>query len=288
MTNRCIMTRYADFVNHYPWRGRLRNRLRDSAVFLLSLRAASPVGRRAVRILCYHHLFDDERAGFDRQLRYMKNLGEFLSLEDGVALLRSGNPIDGHYFCFTFDDGYRNCLSNAVPILHEHGATAAFCVVSELAGLAPGADPDPALLARILGFSLDPNRWRVEFLSWEECRQLRHAGMTIVAHSLTHRRLASLTPDQASAEMRGSMEEVRSRTGEQSLHFAAPFGRPERDFLPDRDPGLAREVGLRSFLTLESGPNCRGADPFRLKRNHLLPWWGDFQMKYFFAPACPE
>ncbi|MBT7356342.1 MAG: hypothetical protein HN809_08080, partial [Rhodospirillaceae bacterium] len=94
-------TRYSDFVAHHAPRQRLRERLRNSAVLALSIgRSISRTGGW-VRFPYYHHVFDDERAGFARQLDYLSRFGEFISISDAVALLESGETIDGRYFCIT-------------------------------------------------------------------------------------------------------------------------------------------------------------------------------------------
>jgi peptidoglycan/xylan/chitin deacetylase (PgdA/CDA1 family) len=62
---------------------------------------------------------DDECASFDKQLKYMKNIGDFISLDDAVTLLESNQSLCGRYFCITFDEGFKNCFTNAIPILQK-------------------------------------------------------------------------------------------------------------------------------------------------------------------------
>ncbi|MBF0161867.1 MAG: polysaccharide deacetylase family protein [Magnetococcales bacterium] len=290
------MTHYADFVKHYPMWLRARSLLRAGALFMLSLRQAMQERQQAVYFTCYHHVFEDERLGFDRQLRYMRRYGEFIGLADAVALLRANTPIDGRYLCMTFDDGYHNCLSNALPILQEHACPAAFFIVSELAdqasqraaGVAP-ADPagEEALLQRILGFAGTEGR-RVPFLSWADCRQLQQAGMTIAPHTRSHRNLALLPPETVRQEMEGARADIQQHLGVRVPHIACPVGRPGVHFRPDVEPVIAEAAGFQSFFTLERGPNCQGSNPFRLKREHLCAGWGNFQIHYFLSQPCPR
>ncbi len=291
------MTHYAQFVKHYSWARRARSLLRDSALFFLSLPASMAKRQPAIRFACYHHVFDDERLAFARQLKYLRNFGEFIALDEAVGLLRSGQIIDGHYFCVTFDDGYRNCLTNALPILQEQQCVATFFIVSALADAAsrlqtshvdPDAAalvPDRALLQRIFGFV--PQQLMVPFLSWEDCRLLQAAGMTIAAHTRTHRNLTCLSVEEIRQEMRGCRADIEQHLGRDVPHIACPVGRPLIDFRPNVEPMLAAEEGFQSFLTSERGANCRGGDPYRIRRDHLCAWWGNYQVKYFFSSPCP-
>ncbi len=252
----------------------------------------------SVRFTCYHHVFDDERIPFERQLKYLKNYGEFISLDDAVRMIRGEVPIDGHYYCMTFDDGYRNCLTNALPILHEQQCVATFFVVTSLVDavtalqtiqsddLAAERQPDRHMLERILGFFPTDDDLRVEFLTWEECRMLQEAGMTIAPHTRSHRNLSRLSVADVREEMRGSRADIAQHLGYCVPHIACPVGRPLLDFRPDVEPLLAAEEGFASFITSERGPNCQGGDPYRIRRDHLCAWWGNEQVKYFFSRPC--
>jgi hypothetical protein len=124
---------YAEFTARAPLLRRARDRARD-----LALRALA-IGRRVggpLRIVYYHHVFEDERAGFERQLRFLAGQGEFLSLDDALIILRGSRPAKGRYFCVTFDDGLKSCATGALPILAQLRIPATFYLVSDLMGRA--------------------------------------------------------------------------------------------------------------------------------------------------------
>ncbi len=289
------MTHYAQFVKHYSWRRRLRALLRDTALFFLSLPADMARKGAAVRFTSYHHVFDDERLAFARQLKYLKNYWEFISLEHAVQMVRGELPIDGQYYCMTFDDGYRNCLSNALPILQEQQCVATFFVVTALVDAVTALQAEQGrdaplvgraeteMLERILGFTPGRDGPTVPFLNWAECRQLQEAGMTVASHTRSHRNLSLLAVQEVRQEMRRSRADILQHLGRDVPHIACPVGRPILDFRPEVDPVVAAEEGYASFITSERGANRAGDNPYRMRRDHLCAWWGNHQVKYFFS-----
>ena len=139
---------YRDFIAGQSVAEKARGFARDAAIRLLSIgRSADAVSGGWIRFPFYHHVFDDERDGFARQLDYMGSQGDFIGLDDAVAMLDAGDAIDGHYFCVTFDDGFKNWITNAMPILLEKKAPAAFFVVTGYIGTSLDLDRE-----KLLGF----------------------------------------------------------------------------------------------------------------------------------------
>jgi len=273
-------TTYAEFTVDTPLRRRARNVVRDLAIRMLAC-GKNVGGRRWIRFIYYHHVFDDERKGFVRQLQFLSGLGDFLSIEDSVALLRGDAPLDGCYFCVGFDDGLKSCVSGALPILAEARVPAVFYVIPGLVGQSLAAD-DP-LARKTFGFQ--GRNTTLDFMTWDDCRALISAGMTIGSHSLSHVALATLDPERALAEMAESKAEIERTLGTRCDHFCAPYGTPGVHFDPTRDPGLARAAEYASFATGERGPMVHGGDPFYLKRDHLLAGWGEYQLRYFLSKS---
>ena len=119
---------YLDLRRLYPLKMRLRSIARDTALFFLSLKSRKNSLSECIYFPCYHHVLDDERKGFERQILFLKNVGEFISLNHAVELLREKKKIGGRYFCITFDDGFKNFLTNAKPILHGNSCPGAIFV----------------------------------------------------------------------------------------------------------------------------------------------------------------
>lgn len=112
-------------------------------VDVVLLRAASLVtsgsGRRAgLPILLYHRIlpkpdplcwFDPDAARFDRDMAMLSGVFRVLPLEEAATRLLDGT-LPRRAVAITFDDGYRDNLDVAAPILRRHGLTATFFVAS--------------------------------------------------------------------------------------------------------------------------------------------------------------
>ena len=264
---------FSDFMSAYSWQQRLRSKVRDSAVVSLSPFKRIPRKDNWIRFPYYHHVFNDERESFARQLKYMKNFGDFISLDDAIEMLESDSSIQGRYFCITFDDGFKNCATNAVPILINHNAPASFFLPTKYIGSASG---------EALDFWL-PIRVSVEFLNWEDCREMMRSGMSFGAHTVSHRLLIDLSDTEVEKELRDSKEHIEREFQIPCQHFCCPVGQPDIDFSTNRDPEIARRLGYRSFLTTRRGSASRKPKPMLLERDHVIAGWSNHQLRYFFS-----
>lgn len=243
-----------------------RNLGRKSLAAITSAFVHLPTDREWIFFPLYHFIVDDERRGFDAHLRYMRRNGDCISIDDAVAALANPAGIGGRYFCVTFDDGVKNCVTNALPILVEHRAPAAFFIATDYVGLRLEEDwerirPFPQPYTGFLA--------AFDFVTWDDCRRMQSAGMTIGAHTCSHRRLKSLSQADSEHEIRDSKTLIERELGGPCAHFAAPWGYPGNDYDAALHPAIARTAGFRSFLTTMTGPNQSGGDPFAIRRTGL-------------------
>ncbi len=102
-----------------------------------ALGVASPGGRRArLVILTYHRVLpapdpllpdEPDRDQFQRQMMTLARLANVLPLPDAAQRLRDGT-LPARAACITFDDGYRNNLDVAAPVLRNLGLPATIFV----------------------------------------------------------------------------------------------------------------------------------------------------------------
>ena len=244
-----------------------------------------PQDRDWILFPMYHFVLDDERRGFEAHLRYMRRHGDFISADDAVDALTRASGIGGRYFCVTFDDGVKNCVTNALPILAAHACPAVFFIATDYVGLELDRDWD-----RIRPFPQPYTGFRAafDFVTWDDCRALRRAGMTIGAHTCRHVRLSALDADAADRELRDSKARIERELGEPCVHFAAPWGVPGQDFDPSRHPRRAEAIGFRSFHTTQPGANRSHGDPLAIRRIGVRGFNWTSQLHCLFAAAVAQ
>lgn len=272
---------YRDIEKLYSVKRHLRSLVRDWAVFTLSAFSKGGLSGNWIRFLCYHHIFDDEKRGFARHLRFFKKQGEFISVDDAVDLLSAGRGIKGRYFCVTFDDGFKNCATNALPVLVENKCKAIFFVSTDYVGCDVRADEET--VRRFLSLCGDAYPLPVEFLTWDDCRMLVRTGMAVGSHSSSHMPFNRLTGEEIKSEIIESKQKIERELGAECRHFCCPWGVPGRFYEAETVPDMAREAGYKSFFTALRGANFAGTDPFRIRRDHMLANWGNYQLRYFLS-----
>lgn len=167
----------------------------------------------------------------------------FLTAEELVSETGGQRPADGTAI-LTFDDGWRDGLTVAAPLLSRLGVRATFFVCP---GLWEGHDARMGAAGRVL--------------SEAEARELDAAGMELAAHSMTHPDLRELDDRALRVELADSQAAVEAITGRSCRAFAYPFG------LADARVRRATErAGFAVAFTYRAGPWRRLAAP-RLARS---------------------
>ena len=266
------LTQYKQILDSLPWRSRMHTRLRGATLSLLSLSKRIDRTSGWIRFPYYHHIYDDERRQFAAHLDYLRRFGDFISYDQGVDLLVSGAPIDGRYFCISFDDSNKDCLRNGLPILAEKKISATFFLTVERIA----APPFTASSGR--GW-----RWINEFLDWQDCRKLADAGMILGSHGYGHRSFAELSEAEALGELQRSREKIQAETRCPCDHFSCPWGNPLRHLKLNRETKLAQNSGYRSLSTSQRGAMRRGDSPYSIRRDQLQAAWSLGQLRYFLS-----
>ncbi len=201
--------------------------------------AAAPGQRPYIPILMYHYVRSVDAGAdpigynlsvtpeqFSAQMDWLHAAGyATVRLDDVAACLRGAGPCPARAVALTFDDGYLDAYTSAMPILQQYGFTATFYVVSGFVGQ-PG------------------------YMNWDEIRALRQAGMQIGAHSVTHLDLTTLGLDDLRAELAQSGAAIAAQIGAPVLSFCYPAGR-----FNDTVVTVTGEAGYTSATTtIAEGP----------------------------------
>lgn len=89
-----------------------------------------------------------------------------------------------------------------------------------------------------------------DIANWDQVAALREVGHTIGSHSTSHVRLPPLTAGPLTSEIAGSKSRIRTVTGVDTRHFAAPYGH-----ISDAVVHAARHAGYQSISTTIPGVN---------------------------------
>lgn len=249
-----------------PSRGRLKPRLYYVAARAYELRRArralndaEPTDWRGVRILGYHRIDDERDVLAVRPDRFRRQLETVL--EAGVrpiavttALETAKRDPDGRYFSVTFDDGYRDVLTNAVPILRDLEVPATVFVPSAV------VDGD----ATYWWYRTPPPA-----MTWDEIAELsRDPLFDFQAHGRTHRPLPRLSDEEARDEIEGSKQDIEARIERPVTAFCYPAG-----LYGEREAKLVRDAGFEIAVTTDPGVNTHDSRPETLRRTMIA--WGD-------------
>jgi len=102
-----------------------------------------------------------------------------------------------------------------------------------------------------------------------QVKAMRHAGMQIGAHTVSHPILARLTDEQAWQEIGDSKRFLEDLLGERVGLFAYPNGKPGEDYAP-QSVVIVRSLGFDAAVITQWGVSGMGDDLFQLRR--FTPW----------------
>lgn len=234
--------------------------------------------RRQVTILCYHcvtaqqapiledpHKLHIPVSLFTKHLEYLKRHHNVISLDEFLVAVREQRPLPNYSVVLTFDDGVRNFLTVAAPLLKRLNMTATHFVITSYASRA---------VAPTLNHQWQPEDDR-NFLSWPDIEELARDGITFGSHTCTHRRLPELSVREAEKELVDSREALRARVHQTHFALSYPHGQ-----VSDEVRQLAQEAGYSCGMTTMAGGNHLQSDLFDLRRTVIA---GDDDLPTFAA-----
>jgi peptidoglycan/xylan/chitin deacetylase (PgdA/CDA1 family) len=230
------------------------------------LAALGGLGHRpqSLRILMYHKVNDVPGnpatvtvVTFRAQVEQLVQLGySVVGLEAVLAHYRDEAALPAHAVLITFDDGYRDVLANALPVLQEYGLPAVlFVSVGHI-----GSDQPFPHDVRVRDQTGIVNA----SLTWDEVLYLDRAGVRVESHGVTHRPLASLSDGDARREIVESKAELEQRLGRRVDAYAYVKG-SRAHFSPAHEEMLA-EAGYKLGFTTVARRNTVSANPLELGR----------------------
>ena len=175
---------------------------------------------------------------FDEQMAYLKDNGYITitpeELYEGITgnLVLPERPV-----IITFDDGYVDNYTNALPVLKKYAMRATIFIV-------PGFTNN------------NPN-----YLTWDQLKEMEKNGFSVQSHTLNHRALEELPDDEIRAELLNSKLLLEKNLGHSVDFLAYPTGTYNLHIA-----GIAKDVGYKAAYTIKYGNVDKGSNIYALER----------------------
>jgi len=180
----------------------------------------------------------------------------------------------------TFDDGFQDFYTDAVPILRECGFNATMYLPTAFIGdtrrrFSPTRTSDGGGIKgeglstlnqplSTLNSQLSAGR---NCLTWNEVKELHAGGIEFGSHTVNHPRLTELSWPEIQSEIRDSKSDIEQRLGGPCAAFAYPYAFPQaNEAFVDRFKDLLPAVGYKSCVTTQIGRHHSDGDAFQIKR----------------------
>jgi len=223
------------------------------------------VEKNGFRVLNYHSITNDVVEGddyqmttpkqlFDKQMEHLsKNEYNVLSYDNIAGKIAQREGLPERTVCVTFDDGFKDNASNAMPILQKYGFKATIFLTVD--------------------FIASGKKW----LDWNDIAELKKTGIfSFGSHSVSHRKLSGLSMDELKEEIGVSKKILEDHLKIPIFLFAYPFG--SYGSFDKRAVEALRREGYKAAFTTVAGFNSINQDPYTIRRTRIS--WVDDEYEF--------
>ena len=230
----------------------------------------------SVPILMYHRIATGGPPGlkrwrvapelFDAHMNALHGGGyQTITLAEWADAVAQRHPVKGKRVILTFDDGYSDFLSAAVPVLRRHDFSATVFLVAERIGQTALWDADYGDCAPLM--------------SWEEIKSLQALGIEFGAHSSIHKKMTEMGPTELAEDIKRTRAILEEHLGVPVPTLAYPYGDQNENVRQ-----VVGEAGTRAAVTTEPGTSTLGDDLLRLPRIEIA---GECTTEHFMSSVEP-
>ncbi len=212
---------------------------------------------KTVPILLYHSISEHTSprfapwavspALFASHLRHLRENGYTPLSVSQLAHLIAGARLPERPVAITFDDGFADFYTDALPLLERYDCPATLYITTDYVGQT----------SRWLAAEGEGDR---PMLSWQQISELPGRGVECGAHTRTHPQLDTLSWGDAKAEIAGSKGALEAHLGAISS-FAYPHG-----YHSPALKALVQNLGFTSACAVKHALSAPHDDPFALAR----------------------
>ena len=216
--------------------------------------------RKKIPILMYHsisnhatpkfkqftvspRMFADHMAYLHHHRYTPMTVTEFVATQSQI-----GAKLPERSIILTFDDGFADFYTEALPVLRQYGFAATLYVAT--------------------GFINGTSRWLYDegeanrpMLTWDQLSEISASGIECGGHSHSHPQLDTLSPAEVSREIAQSKGLLEDHLGKKVLSFAYPFG-----YHTASTRRQVQEAGYTSACAVKHAMSLVMTDPFSLAR----------------------
>lgn len=209
-------------------------------------------------ILYYHSVFEREKSNFERQMKLLKELTIPVNLEKEIKLDPNKN-----YSAVTFDDGFKNVMENALPILDKYNIPATmFCLASNF-GEAPIWEYDPVTQDKFECI-----------MTKDEIKNLPLKTFNIGSHSVTHAKLNKVSSEKLKYELTESKKILEQLLERNVKLFSFPNGEYNRQSIDE-----AMNAGYEKIFTIDPMLSNQNEKVFGRFNADPSDWLIEFRLK---------
>jgi peptidoglycan/xylan/chitin deacetylase (PgdA/CDA1 family) len=183
---------------------------------------------------------------FDRQMSVLRRLGY-----RSVPLTSLSGRFEPRSVVITFDDGYENFWSSALPSLKRHGYTSTVFVVANLIGKTNEWDAAKGDATEAL-------------MTLDQIRRAAKEGTDFGSHTLDHADLSVLPKEEAWRQIADSKAVLQQTLGIEVPTFCYPYGRKTPEV-----QAMVGRAGYRLACSTEKGLNTAATNPLALRRINI-------------------
>jgi peptidoglycan/xylan/chitin deacetylase (PgdA/CDA1 family) len=215
-------------------------------------------------VLYYHSVPASQQRRFARQLDVVLGCARPIRTDEDLTPALRTNRV-----AITFDDGFENFLTQALPELEKRNIPATVFVIADGMSREFGSDAHAEKL-----------------LSLEQVRNLPTRLVTIGSHTVSHPLLTQLEESEARREIQDSRTKLETMLDRDVTQFSFPFGG-----FNERLVAICREAGYERVYTTLPAFASEQKDEFEVGRVRVDPtdWPLEFRLKlagaYRWLPA---